>query len=313
MPTTSTIQSAASLIRESQTGGLLLDSPGLTGYSGTRLMGTLQRLARLHADKDQCYLEVGVFQGLTLLSVANAIRDRGQAYGIDNFAFFDPENKNFDLVKARREQLGLSNAHLINRDYEDALHSLPEHIGDRKIGVYFVDGPHDYRSQLVCLLFALPYLADDAIIVIDDCNYRHVRQANADFLRSHPEFKLLFEAYTPAHPDNMTDRQLEAARNGWWDGVNILVRDPNNELPQNFPPTHRHRGLYENEHKIHSSRFPEAALLGVRLAEEYARKNLAKVATVNRKLAGLSSGETPDFAHTNTYSAQLTGFSLYAE
>lgn len=33
-------------------------------------------------------------------------------------------------------------ATLIDKDFEEALLNF-----DRKVGVYFVDGPHDYRSQ----------------------------------------------------------------------------------------------------------------------------------------------------------------------
>ena len=171
----------------------------LSGYSGHMLIGTLQRLSESLLDENTCYVEVGVFQGLTLLSSA-LCNSKASFFGIDNFAFFDPENKNKGIVEERIKKLGLTNVSLINKDYEDALESLEDYIGDKKIGIYFIDGPHDYRSQLVCLLLAKPYLADNAVILIDDSNYRHVRQANRDFLISHPEFKLVYEAYRCSSP-----------------------------------------------------------------------------------------------------------------
>ena len=292
-------------IRSAESKGLLVESDGLSGFSGTKLIGALQRLARLQTDAQRCYVEVGVFQGLTLLSVANAIREQGTAFGIDNFAFFDPENENKGLVERRRDHLQLENAHLIDLDYEDALHGIQEHIGDQKMGLYFVDGPHDYRSQLVCLLFALPHLTDDAVIIVDDCNYRHVRQANADFLRSHPEFRLVYQSYEPAHPQNLSEADRNLARRSWWNGVNIMVRDTSGSLPAFYPPTHRSRALYENEHSIHSERFPEAALLGTRLAEEYRKGNLRKVITVNRKLRRMAANPEAKFAKMNTHSHDL--------
>jgi len=103
----------------------------LTGFSGEVMMGTLQRLSKSLLTENTCYLEVGVFQGLTLLSVAKELGDI-PAYGIDNFAFFDTDGKNYGLVKERIKKLEINNAHLINEDYEDALENLKKHIGDKK-------------------------------------------------------------------------------------------------------------------------------------------------------------------------------------
>ena len=243
-------------IREAERQGLAEtpESDVLAGFSGEKVIGALQRLAALYAVKpDCCYLEVGVFQGLTLLSVAHANRGL-PCFGVDNFAFLDPDGRNQALVHERKARLGVDNASLINSDYEDALEELSTHLGQHRLGVYFVDGPHDYRSQLVCLLLAVPHMSEHGVIVVDDANYLHVRQANRDFLVSHPEYRLLFEAYTPVHPGNLDGGPLEAARRGWWNGVNIIVRDPGRRLPAAFPPTVRNRELFENEHVLMGSR-----------------------------------------------------------
>ena len=306
------IQNIHAAIQESEQSGLYKETNHLTGFSGEKFMGCLQRLAALNVTEDKVYLEIGVFQGMTLLSVANAVQPH-DVFGIDNFAFFDPENKNYSIVKDRREKNQLHNAHIINMDYEDALMQLEKHLGGRKIGVYFIDGPHDYRSQLVCLLLAKSYLADDAIIIIDDSNYRHVRQANNDFLMSHPEFKLIFEAYTPCHPQNMNEEQTKAARKGWWDGVNIIVRDKENILTPMFPPTHRSRQLYENDHHIHTVRFPESGMLGQHLAEAMHERNfyqMIKLYLLFFKQYFKKKSDVPSFRFTNTYSENLPKYNL---
>lgn len=237
----------------------------LTGLSGKKVVGVLQRLARLYTKySNTCYLEVGIFQGLTLLSVANTTRNM-PCYGIDNFAFFDKETKNIDIINSRIKKLELNNVCLINKDYEDALERLREHIGGKKIGVYFIDGPHDYRSQLMCLELVLPYLHENAVIIVDDCNYRHVRQANRDFLVTNPQYKLIFEAYTHCHPHNMSIADKTSATDGWWNGVNIMLRDTNNELQSMYPPTERSRCLFENEHIVHSDKMAIFAPNAVKL------------------------------------------------
>lgn len=266
-------------IKDAESNGLVpeTDNEVLTGLSGNKLVGSLQRLASLFSeDKNTCYLEVGVFQGLTLLSVANSSPNL-ICYGIDNFAQFDLKGENFGIVKSRKEKLGLQNASVINKDYEDALETLGTEIGDKKVGIYFIDGPHDYRSQLMCLELAVPYLHENAVIIIDDCNYKHVRQANRDFLVTHPEYKLVFEAYTKCHPVNMTRAEEKDTRQGWWNGVNIIVRDVENKLKVMYPPTERSRVLYENEHNVHATKIAEVAPQAVALMQSIYEINVPRV------------------------------------
>ncbi|MBK8493516.1 MAG: class I SAM-dependent methyltransferase [Saprospirales bacterium] len=291
-------------IRDAEENGPLFENEILTGYSGKKLFGTLQRLGRHLVTPDQCYLEVGVYQGLTLLSVAKAL-EVGTAYGIDNFAFFDPDHKNLTIVNNRMEKLGISNAGLINQDYEDALENLDTHLNGKKVGLYFVDGPHDYRSQLMCLLLIQPYLADNCVIVVDDCDYQHVRQANRDFLQTYPEFKLLFESYSPAHPYNLKGETLEEARNGWWNGVNIMVRDTKNELERSFPPTERSRALFENDHLVHAAQFPTEAPEALRLLRSLKTFQLHKTLIFLIKALFSRPGVRGRFRSMNTFSEKL--------
>jgi hypothetical protein len=163
-------------------------------------------------------------------------------FGIDNFTYVDPEKQNLNTVLSRTRELGLTNVDLINEDYEDALEFLEVAVGSCKVALYFVDGPHDYRDQLMCLELIKPHLHPHPVIVVDDANYPDVRQANRGFLATQRSYKLLFEAYTATHPppNSGHDQEIEA-RQGWWNGVNVIVRDPDNRLPVMYPPTERSR------------------------------------------------------------------------
>jgi predicted O-methyltransferase YrrM len=300
---------AAAIVAAERLGPLTRDSR-LTGFSGQRVIAALQRLARRQHDAGEgTYLEVGVFQGLTLLSVASTTREQ-TVYGVDNFAQFDPDQRNVEIVRSRARAMELTNASLIDADYEDALETLGARLENRKLGVYFVDGPHDYRSQLMCLLLAVPYLSPHAVIVVDDANYRHVRLANRDFLATHPEFTLLFEAYTPCHPTNMSSAQRADAEAGWWNGVNIIVRDPAHELRRTFPPTIRTRALYEHEHEVHAERFGLLAPELVRLLTHTLAMRPRRVASLMKNLVGklrrLPDESRRAFDHLNTYSDELS-------
>jgi hypothetical protein len=294
------------LIQESDEQGLLVKTQGLSGLSGDKLIGILQRLARYQKEiGGGCYLEVGVFQGLTLLSVAKTLSD-SPAFGIDSYADGD---QNKTILDERIDLNQLDNAHLINRDYEEALEDLEKFIGPGRIGTYFVDGPHDYRSQLTCLQLVRRYLSDSAVVIVDDCNYRHVRLATRDFLVANPEFKLLFEAYSTCHPKNMGDEGQKEAQRGWWNGINVIVRDPQDILDTMYPATLRDRTLYVNEHSVHSIRYgvlaPEAAslvssILGFRpiAAAKQCIKLLLRARRANRELIG-------QYASMNTFSEDL--------
>jgi predicted O-methyltransferase YrrM len=297
-------------IADTISAGMLVEPPAglLSGYSGKRVVGLLQRLVQGAVKQQRCYLEVGVFQGLTLLSTAYACKEMA-CFGIDNFALFDPEGRNFDIVQSRRDALGARNARVINKDYEDALEALSESIGSSRIAVYFVDGPHDYRSQLMCLQLALPWLADDCVIVVDDCNYRHVRQANRDFLKTHPGFRLAFEAYTPCHPLNMDTAEAVKARDGWWNGINVLIRDAAGSCPVSYPETHRSRALYENEHIVHAAQYGFCAPEAVEVVGAFMRRSpkrlLRALLALVRRVRRRRTEEVGRYAAANTYSENL--------
>lgn len=279
----------------------------LTGLSGSKLVGALQRLALLFAEQsDACYAEIGVFQGLTLLSVATAAAPMS-CIGIDNFSQFDPQGKNYSIFKRRKQELRAENAQVINDDFEAALLNFAEHSGRKKIGVLFVDGPHDYRSQLICLLFAKELLHEHAVIVVDDSNYQHVRQANHDFLISHPEYKLLFEPYTPQHPIHMTAAEEKHARAGWWDGVNIIVRDHENLLEPILPPTGPQSACFINEHTVHAHRYgplaPEAMAFLSSLEKPF--KLPLSLTRLIRAFRGFEDERKSARLHTNTFSDGL--------
>jgi len=280
------IKNVLHAISQAEQDGLLDDGAShvLDGLSGAKSVGLLQRLVQLsESEKDSCYLEIGVFQGLTLLSVANAFPDV-ECFGIDNFSILDPESKNLNIVEERTEKLNAKNATLINLDFEKALQSLDQHIGSKKVSVFLVDGAHDYRSQLMCLLLGRRHLSTQSVILIDDANYKFVRQSTADFLLSHPEYKMVFEAYSPMHPANMTANMLAEWEQGWLNGVNILVHDPDDELPVMMPPVDDDRTLYVNEWLVHRHQFAELAPEAVDLAQAICLDNTASETMAREKI-----------------------------
>ncbi|MFY7787565.1 MAG: class I SAM-dependent methyltransferase [Thermoflexibacteraceae bacterium] len=304
------IEKYKEIIRSIEQGSpLSFSSPILTGFSGKKMLNALQRFSQLYkGNTEVCYLEVGVFQGLTLLSVAASTANELLCCGIDNFMHHDKDKKNFNIIQDRIQALALTQVQLLNDDYEEILENLSKHIGNKKVAVYFIDGPHDYRSQMMCLLLIKPFLAPNAVIIVDDANYRHVRQANRDFLVAHPAFKLLYETYTYTHPTNMPEDKKGVAREGWWDGVNILVYDTDNVLAPMLPQTHRPRELYENEHLIHPSGVAEVAPFLLQSFRALMKLNVfTAVKTFGVAVKKYYKGKMSErYAEINTYSDNLS-------
>jgi hypothetical protein len=305
------IQQVLESIRASETHGLLNagSSDVLDGLSGIKSVGLLQRLTGLFQDEaDTCYLEIGVFQGLTLLSVASAFPDY-PCFGIDNFSLLDPEGKNLDIVRDRTAKLEAQNAELINLDFEEALIRLDDFIGERKVSVFLIDGAHDYRSQMMCLLLGKKHLHERAIILVDDANYNFVRQSTHDFLKSHSDYKMIFDAYSPMHPANMDPATLTEWEKGWLNGVNILVCDPEGCVPEMLPPVEENRQLYVNEWLVHRHQFAELAPQAIDLAQSICMGDNEGEGERRRRLMDAYAGQSEQlatrFPDRNTYSGNL--------
>jgi predicted O-methyltransferase YrrM len=239
------------IIQSSDKEELEFSSKTLTGLSNKSLTSLLQKLAKKMGETE-VYVEVGVFQGLSLLSVAKVVPDK-VCYGVDNFSQFDPEGINLSMVKSRAKEIGCKNYEVINKDFELALKSLSNSINGKEVGLYFVDGPHDYRSQLLCLEMIKPFLSSNAIIIIDDCNYLHVRQATADFCQLNPEFKVCFQTYSDGHPHNFKVDE----RDRWWNGVNLIIKDEENRFEGVQVPTDPERRIFFSDHLFMSGKMPE--------------------------------------------------------
>jgi predicted O-methyltransferase YrrM len=189
----------------------------LSGMTTTNVMQLLNFAVKC-MEPDEIYCEIGSYQGATLIG---ALLDAPEqmAYAVDNFSQFDPDGKNQKALEENLEKFGLeSQVCFCCQDFEQFFVDLKEVETENKIGVYLYDGAHDYRSQLMGLFLVRPFLASQAILIVDDANEKEVQQANLDFITLNPECKLLLEFLTPG--------------NGYptfWNGIQVLSWDSNSE------------------------------------------------------------------------------------
>lgn len=317
MNSKSTIENLAKICRASDLEGFMNCPPKgvLDEFSGSKLVGLIQRFTHYFSHNSaSTYVEIGIYQGLTLLANAFA-NPLAKCIGIDNFSLFNEGLENKSIVKKRMDSLGVHNAQVIDMDFEDGLRELPALNKDMKVNVFFVDGAHDYRSQLVPLLRIKPLMAANGVIIIDDANYPHVRQATIDFLESEPEYALLCEAYTEAHPANLSGKAKEEALAGWWNGVNVLVHDPDHVLKRSLPPQSLHKHLHLATHDIFRNRYAELSfeiLKNIEVLtndEPWAAVERTRLKNIleNHRLA-----HPLRFNHQNTFSKGLPSFNVYS-
>ena len=286
----------------------------IVGFSGKKLFNTLVGLTQ-NLKENAIYLEIGVYKGKTLLTNA-ATNPQVRCIGIDNFSLFNESKTNKDIVLKKIEELNLKNVELLDMDYEEALDNLDKFLKkDEKVGVFFIDGPHDYRSQLIPLLKIEKFLSNKSLIIIDDANYAHVRQATKDFLTINPSFKLLCEAYTETHIANLEEDKKQNVIDGWWNGVNIIVKDEQNYLDRNFPQIDKeNRDFHFLNHDFMRSKYVEINHELISLITKLENNNFDDNNTIDqiKSLIDIHNKKFPDrYKHQNTYSDQLNNFKLF--
>ncbi|XGV96994.1 MAG: tetratricopeptide repeat protein [Leptolyngbya sp. BL-A-14] len=145
----------------------------------------------------EVYCEVGCLPGENLLTV---LRDHPDcmAYAVEEDQF----GSKHEAIAQLTEQLvsaGMDGqVFLCNQSFEAFFHDLRELETEDRIGVYFYNGKQDYRSVILGLMLAAPFLAEQAVIVINQRHLRTVRQAAWDFLASYPQATLQLDGVAQA-------------------------------------------------------------------------------------------------------------------
>ncbi|MEX0270317.1 tetratricopeptide repeat protein [Leptolyngbyaceae cyanobacterium UHCC 1019] len=185
----------------------------ITGMTTANVMQLLNFAVEC-MDEGEVYCEIGTYRGSTLIGALLNQRDR-MAYAVDNFSEFDTDGVCLEALFNNLNHFGLEEqVYFCNQDFQNFLLELQELGSEDKIGVYFYDGAHDYRSTLLGLLLVKPFLADHALIILDDANWGTVQQACWDFLATTPEATVAMELFTPV-----------ARHSTFWNGIQILSWD----------------------------------------------------------------------------------------
>jgi predicted O-methyltransferase YrrM len=177
-------------------------------------------VAAMPSAGEECYLEVGTFQGKSLVAALDG-NPGVPAVACDTFILFDDPTapKNLPILKDNLSRYGLADrVQFFNSDFQDVfadwqLRSLPP------VGVYFYDGAHDEESQYLGIRLAEDLLADNAVVIVDDWRYAEDSQslAEAGTKRAIEESK---HNWTIRH---VLQARFNGDRDLWWNGLAVLT------------------------------------------------------------------------------------------
>lgn len=197
----------------------LVDVPGM---SSPRVCNLLNLLVR-NMDRGECYLEVGTWQGLTLLSAAYGNFGR-TCIGCDKFRLYGRFTGLGLLAKRslyrniRRYRGHTADVHFHHAPFQRV---FQQRRISSPVGVYFYDGDHSFGGTYTGVVEAAPFLNERAVLLMDDWNDPVIRQATwASLERAHLRV-LWFRALR----GNQTAEQ-------WWNGLGVFFLQKETHAPR---------------------------------------------------------------------------------
>jgi protein O-GlcNAc transferase len=190
------------LPREARFADVLAQVPGLTRANNLALLNA----AASQLPVGETYVEVGSFRGTSLIAAMLGNEEKS-FIAIDDFSMRDASRRALEESLRRFDLEGVTilegDAFVILRD---------DVLPPSSVGVYYYDAAHTYDQQLDGLRLAEPYLAPQALLIVDDTDWDFVADATRDYLAGEPRAQLILEL-----PGKKADRPA------WWEGVQVLA------------------------------------------------------------------------------------------
>ena len=107
---------------------------------------------------------------------------------IDDFSFRDGTR---EQLEANLERFGLPQPTILEGDAFELVRGGA--LEGRRAGVYYYDNGHEYEQQLEALRMIEPYLAERALVIVDDTDWDDVSRATRVWLDEQPRAELLLD------------------------------------------------------------------------------------------------------------------------
>jgi predicted O-methyltransferase YrrM len=163
----------------------------------------------------ESYVEAGTYMGASLIAASRG-NDGAELVAIDVFSFGPTEVRGRKLPVASRAALEANlvsfgvTATILEGDTLEQLWSGA--LDGRTVGVFYYDACHDYDESLESLQQIEPYLAAQALMIVDDSDWTNVRRAIDDYLAGQPRARELVAI----------DGE-DGGQPWWWSGMSVLA------------------------------------------------------------------------------------------
>jgi hypothetical protein len=180
----------------------------------------LVNLAASLLDEGETYVELGTYHGASVIAAMRG--NEGKDFvAIDNFSMGPVSVRgrsnppvSREALEANLRRFGADGATILEGD---ALELLERGAFEGvHVGVFYYDAAHSYEAHLRALQLVEPYLADSALLIVDDSDWEQVGRAIRDYLVGQPKARMLVEIDGAA-----------VNRPWWWEGVAVLAWEPN--------------------------------------------------------------------------------------
>jgi predicted O-methyltransferase YrrM len=185
---------------------------GIKNMDGMSGLKTRHFYNNLLDTTDARYLEIGTWKGSSVCSAMCG--NKATVVCIDNWSEFGGPKEEF--ITNFNTYKGENNASFIEKDcFQVDTYTLP------KFNIYMYDGNHSKDSHYNALLHYYNCLDNTFIFIVDDWNWRDVREGTFDSIRK-LKLDVLYEKEIRLTQDNShTDQQY--GRETWWNGIYIAV------------------------------------------------------------------------------------------
>ncbi|MEB3281498.1 MAG: tetratricopeptide repeat protein [Lyngbya sp.] len=154
---------------------------------------------------DEMYCEVGTSDGVSLIAALLGHPEQ-MAYAVSDIS----DNISLEQLVENVQRFNLEEQIIFcNQDFESFLLELREIETDTQIGVYYYQGLSDYRSVLMGLLLVRPFLAKQAVILVNYADRDTVQQAIWDFMAAYPQCKILLELSDSSHLNQILGGEIQ--------------------------------------------------------------------------------------------------------
>ena len=185
------------------------DIINMEGMSGTKTRHFYNNLLNT---EDSRYLEIGTWKGSSVCSAMCG--NKAKVVCIDNWSEFGgPKSEflvNFEKFKGENQAIFIE-----NDCYKVDVSKLP------KFNIYMYDGNHTNESHYKALLHYYNCLDDVFIFIVDDWNWKDVRDGTLNSIQK-LNLKILYQKEIRLTWDNSHTPQPQA-KDTWWNGIYVAI------------------------------------------------------------------------------------------